>query len=146
MLASQLINTGFPAVNLFDKVSFALQLMEDYDLLHLPVLSEEKFAGVIEKDELLDAEEEGLLASLEQSLKKISVKGEEHFLVALKLIAENELTLLPVINEQSELAGIISSRSMMVHLSRFLGTEERGGIIVLETDKRHFSLVRSADW
>lgn len=115
MLASQLINTGFPAVNLFDKVSFALQLMEDYDLLHLPVLSEEKFAGVIEKDELLDAEEEGLLASLEQSLKKISVKGEEHFLVALKLIAENELTLLPVINEQSELAGIISSRSMMVN-------------------------------
>ncbi len=139
MLASQLINTGFPAVNLFDKVSFALQLMEDYDLLHLPVLSEEKFAGIIEKDELLDADEEGLLASLEQSLKKISIKGEEHFLVALKLIAENELTLLPVINEQTELAGIISSRSMMLHLSRFLGTEERGGIIVLETDKRHFS-------
>lgn len=139
MLASQLINTGFPAVNLFDKVSFALQLMEDYDLLHLPVLSEEKFAGVVEKDDLLDADEDGLLASLEQSLKKIFVKGEEHFLVAVKLIAEHELSMLPVINEQSELVGIIPAKSLFTHVSHFLGNNEKGGIIVLETDKRHFS-------
>ena len=34
MLASQLINSGFPAINLFDKVSLALQLMDEYDVLH----------------------------------------------------------------------------------------------------------------
>ncbi|MFN3665170.1 MAG: CBS domain-containing protein [Sediminibacterium sp.] len=139
MLASQLINTGFPAVNLFDKVSFALQLMEDYDLLQIPVLSEEKYAGLAEKDDLLDSDEESLVASLEQSLKKISVKGEEHFLVALKLVAENELNILPVITEQQELAGIIPLKSLMMHASKFLGNEEKGGVIVLETDKRHFS-------
>lgn len=139
MLASQLINTGFPAVNLFDKVSFALQLMEDYDLLHLPVLSEEKFAGIIEKADLLDADEDGLLASLEQSLKKLFVKGEEHFLVAVKQVAENELSMLPVINEQHELQGIIPAKSLFTHVSHFLGNNEKGGVIVLETDKRHFS-------
>lgn len=139
MLASQLIYTGFPAVNLFDKVSFALQLMEDYDVLHLPVLSEEKFSGVVEKDDLLDVDQDGLLATLEQSLKKVSVKGEEHFLVAVKLTAEHGLTILPVINEHSELVGIIPAKSLFVHVSRFIGNEEKGGIIVLETDKRHFS-------
>ncbi|MBW0179160.1 CBS domain-containing protein [Sediminibacterium sp.] len=139
MLASQLINTGFPAVNLFDKVSFALQLMEDYDLLHLPVLSEEKFAGIIEKADLLDADEDGLLASLEQSLKKLFVKGEEHFLAAVKQVAENELSMLPVINEQHELQGIIPAKSLFTHVSHFLGNNEKGGVIVLETDKRHFS-------
>lgn len=139
MLASQLINTGFPSINLFDKVSFALQLMEDYDLLHLPVLSEEKFAGIIEKDDLLDADEGTLVATLEQSLKKISVKTEEHFLVAVKQIAEHELTMLPVINEQQELQGIIPSKTLFAHVSHFLGNDEKGGVIVLETDKRHFS-------
>ena len=139
MLASQLIHSNFPAVHLFDKVSFALQLMEDYDLLHLPVLSEEKFAGIVEKDDLLDADEDALLASLEQSLKKLFVKGEEHFLVAVKLIAENELTMLPVINEQSELVGIIPSKLLFAHVSHFMGNDEKGGVIVLETDKRHFS-------
>ena len=139
MLASQLINSGFPAINLFDKVSLALQLMDEYDVLHLPVLSEEKFAGIISKDDLLDAEETNLIATVESSLQNISVKGEEYFLSALKLIAENELSLLPVVNEQAELAGVISSKDMIRTLSMFVGNEDKGGIIVLAVDKRNLS-------
>lgn len=139
MLASQLINSGFPAINLFDKVSLALQLMDEYDIQHLPVLSEEKFAGIISKDDLLDTDETRLVAAVESSLQKISVKGEEYFLSALRLIAENELTLLPVVNEQAELAGVISSKDLLRRLSSFVGNEDKGGIIVLETDKRNFS-------
>ena len=139
MLASQLINSGFPAINLFDKVSLALQLMDEYDVLHLPVLSEEKFAGIISKDDLLDAEETNLIATVESSLQNISVKGEEYFLSALKLIAENELSLLPVVNEQAEVAGVISSKDMIRTLSMFVGNEDKGGIIVLAVDKRNLS-------
>lgn len=139
MLASQLINSGFPAINLFDKISLALQLMDEYDILHLPVLSEEKFAGIISKDDLLDADETRLVAAVESSLQKVSVKGEEYFLSALRLIAENELTLLPVVNEQAELAGVISSKDLLRRLSSFVGNDDKGGIIVLETDKRNFS-------
>ncbi|NCI48414.1 CBS domain-containing protein [Sediminibacterium roseum] len=139
MLASQIINTGFPAVNLFDKVSFALRLMDEYDVLHLPVLSEEKYAGMVSKDDLLDADEGSMLASIQSSLIRISVKGEEYFLSALKLIAENELSLLPVVNEQAELAGVITSKDIVRRLSLFVGTEEPGGIIVLEIEKRNFS-------
>lgn len=139
MLASQLINSGFPAINLFDKASFALRLMDEYDVLHLPVLSEEKYAGMVSKDDLLDADENAILASIESSFIRISVKGEEYFLSALKLIAENELSLLPVVNEQSELSGVITSKDMVRRLSLFVGTEEPGGIIILEVEKRNFS-------
>lgn len=139
MLASQLINTGFPAVNVFDKVSLALQLMEDYDVLHLPVLSEEKFVGVVSKDDLLDAEELAVVASLDPLLVKVSVKSEEHFLVAVRLAAMHELSLLPVVNELQELAGVITSKELLHHLSLFVGNEDRGGVIILETDKRNFS-------
>jgi acetoin utilization protein AcuB len=139
MLASQLINSSFPAVNLFDRVSLALQLMDEYDVFHLPVLSEEKFAGIISKEDLLDADETSLLASVESSLQPVSVKGEEYFLSALKLLAENELSLLPVINEQAELTGVISSRDLIRRVSVYMGNEDRGGIIVLEIDKRNFS-------
>lgn len=139
MLASQLINSGFPAINLFDKISLALQLMDEYDVLHLPVLSEEKYAGIISKDDLLDADETRLIAAVESSLQKVSVKGEEYFLSALRLIADHELSLLPVVNEQSELTGVISARDLLRRLSVFVGNEDKGGIIVLETDKRNFS-------
>jgi len=58
---------------------------------------------------------------------------------ALKLMADNELSLLPVVNEQSELTGVISSKELLRMVSRFVGNEDKGGIIVLESDKRNFS-------
>ncbi len=139
MLSSQLINNGFPAVNLFDKVSLALGLMDEYDVMHLPVLSEEKFAGIISKNDLLDLAENGMIAGAESSLMKVSVKGEEYFLMALKRMADNELSLLPVINDQSELLGVIPASTILRSISVFLGNEDKGGVIVLESDKRNFS-------
>ena len=139
MLASQLVNTGFPAINLSDKLLFALQVMDEYDVMHLPVLSEEKFAGIISKDDLLDGNEHSLISTVESSLQPVSVKSEEHFLTALKLIADKELTLLPVVNEQFELTGVILSKDLLHALSKFIGNGDGGGIIVLETDKRNFS-------
>jgi len=70
-----LINSGFPAVNLFDRLSFALQLMDEYDVQHLPVLCEEKYAGIISKNDLLDGVENNLLATVE--IKANSVKNNQ---------------------------------------------------------------------
>jgi CBS domain-containing protein len=139
MLASQLINTGFPIINVLDKASFALQIMDEYDVMHLPVSSAEKFAGIVSKDDLLDVDENNTLASIEQDLQKISIKGEEYFLQALKLIANNELTILPVVNEQAELSGVIQAKDILKTISRFVGNEEKVAVIVLETDKQNFS-------
>lgn len=139
MLASQLINTHYPAINLFDKVSFALQLMEDFDVQHLPITNEEKFVGLVAKDDLLDADESALVASLEDQLIKKSVKTEEYFLAALKQLAENQLSLVAVVNEQQELLGVITITDLMRNISKFVGNDEPGGLIVLEVEKRNFS-------
>lgn len=139
MLASQLINTHYPAINLFDKVSFALQLMDDYDVQHLPVLSEEKYVGLASKDDLLDADDNASVSSLEDLLIKASVKSEGYFLTALKTVSQHQLSLVAVINEQQELTGVITLTNLMQNLSTFLGNDEPGGLIVIEIDKRNFS-------
>jgi CBS domain-containing protein len=139
MFASQLIKTGFPVINLFDKASLALALMEEYDVVHLPVISEEKYAGIISKDDLLDIDESTQLTALAAHLLPLCIKGEEHFLLALKMIADNELSLLPVISDQQELAGVIAVNDILSAISRFVGNESKGGVIVLETDKKNFS-------
>ncbi|MEI7628611.1 MAG: CBS domain-containing protein [Bacteroidota bacterium] len=139
MLATQLINSGFPSVHLTDSASLALQLMEDYDVQHLPVLSEEKYMGLVSKSDLLDLSEEQSISAESAYILPYSIKGEEHFLTALKLAAEKEITLVPVINDQSELLGVISITELLYRLSNFLGNNEPGGIIVLEISKRNFS-------
>ncbi len=139
MLATQLINSGFPSVHLTDSASLALQLMEDYDVQHLPVLVEDKFVGLVAKSDLLDLSEEQTIGSESTPILPYSIKGEEHFLTALKLAAEKEISLVPVINDQSELLGVISMTELLYRLSNFLGNNEPGGMIVLEISKRNFS-------
>ena len=139
MLATQLINSGFPSVHLTDSASLALQLMDDYDVQHLPVISEEKFRGLVAKADLLDLSEEQAIGGDTSLILPYSIKGDEHFLTALKLAAEKEISLVPVINDQLELLGVISITELLYRLSDFLGNNEPGGIIVLEISKRNFS-------
>ncbi|TAH07686.1 MAG: CBS domain-containing protein [Sphingobacteriia bacterium] len=137
MLVSQLLNTSFPSLNIADKVIFALQLMDDYDLLHLPLVSEDKLLGVVAKEDLLDMDEASQLSA--ELIKPFYIKQEEHFLGAIRLIANNELSLLPVVNAQMELTGVLLTKELLKTISIFVGNEDRGAVIVLETDKRNFS-------
>jgi len=139
MLASQILHTGFPSLHLTERVSLALQLMDEYDVQHLPVLSEDHYVGLIAKSDLLDVDEDQTIATIQDQFANLSIKGEEHFLVALKMAAEREFSLVPVINEQSELLGVITLANLIQQLSRFVGNEEKGGVIVLEISKRNYS-------
>ncbi len=139
MLAYQLIHTTLPSINLSDKVSFALQLMEDYDVLHLPVAGEDKFIGMVSKEELLDADENASIATIENRLVKAAIKREEFFLHALKIASHNELSVIAVVNEQQELTGTITMQDLILQLSKFVGNDEPGGVIVLEMERRNYS-------
>lgn len=139
MLALQLINTNYPTVNIIDKVSLALLVMEEHDIQYISVLKDNKFAGLISKDDLLGADENNTLESLEYQIIKGAVKGTEHFLNAARLSSELHLPIIPVVNEQNELIGLISATELLFNLSNFVGGNEPGGIIVLETERTNYS-------
>ena len=139
MLANQLITTHFPTVELFDKVSLALQLMDDFDIQHLPIIAEDKFLGLVSKDDLLDADESASLKVLEADFIRKAVKGGEHFLSALKIAATNGLSLVPVVNDAMEWIGGIPSADLLKASSSFTGAEEPGGVIVLDMERKHYS-------
>lgn len=139
MLAIKLIQSQYPSVNYIDKVSFALQLMEDNDLLHLVVLELNKFKGILSKETLLELDENILIESLEKHFIPASINEDAYFLSAIKVISQLNVSIVAVVNEQFEIAGIIPISTLMNQVSTFLGNDEPGGIIVLEFEKRNFS-------
>ena len=139
MLVAQLLQTDYPMLHLTDKVSFALQLMEDYEIQDLPVVVNEIFTGSVSKESLLDEDEENVIATLQTNFSNNCVKKEEFFLSALKGIVENDSTLIAVINESKEYLGVITSSVLLEQLSIYVGTVEPGGIIVLEVERRNYS-------
>ncbi len=139
MLASQLIVTNYPTVSATDRVSLALQLMEDYDIQHLPVLGDQKYLGLVGKADLLDTDENSVIATLEQQWIGASVLPGDHFLTVLKIAATFDISLVPVVNETRGLDGVITQNELIHTAGKFTGAEEPGGLIVLEMEKRNFS-------
>lgn len=141
MLTTELINNNIPQLKLQDSVSKALQLINDYRVTHLPVVSEERYLGLVSEDDLLDAEDDkATIQILEDSFIKIFVKENEHFLNAVSCSNRYETTVVPVINEEEELVGVITVTDLLKALGDFSGANEIGGIIVMEMERNQFAI------
>lgn len=139
MLANQLISNHYPIVDPGDKIFTALQLMEDFDILHIAVVDHNKYLGLISKDDLLDGDGSTYVKELSNRMLQKSVKPEEHFLSVLKLAAQNSLSLVPVINKEQEWVGAIPYVELLQASAKFTGAEEPGAIIVLEMERKGYS-------
>lgn len=139
MLANELISTSFPTAKPEDKIHVALQLMDNFDIVQIPVVDHEKYIGLLSKDDLLDLDETApIKAALEELIVK-SIKSTEHFLAALRLAVQNNLSTIPVVDNEQKWLGAISTEELLKALARFTGLDEPGAVIVLEMERKSYS-------
>lgn len=141
MLAQELVNNTLPQLQLSDPVSRALQLMHDYKATHLPVVSDEKYMGLISEDDLLDEEDKKIAIEFFQNdFIIVSVNANKHFLNAVSLSTYYHTNVIPVVNDANELLGTIGSQQLLDALGNFSGANETGAVIVLEMERIRFSI------
>jgi acetoin utilization protein AcuB len=141
MLTVELINQNIPRLQLQDTVSKGLQLISDYKLTHLPVISEEKFLGLVSEDDLLDMNEPKMpIELMQETFLNAAVLENEHFLNAVKCSNQFDTTVVAVVNEEREFMGSITTNELLKALGNFAGTNEIGGIIVLEMERSQFAI------
>lgn len=140
MLTRNLLSQSLPSLRLQDKIFQALQLMNDNHVTHLPIVDGEKYIGLVSEEDLLQTDNDhSTLEQLEQSFFTVSVKEEDHFLKAVQTAAENGLSVVPVVNEENELAGTVVYNDLLRHASEFMSLHEPGGLIVLEIPSNQYS-------
>lgn len=141
MLAIELNNNIIPQLQLNDSAGKALQLINDFKVSHLPVISEGKYLGLISEDDLLDADNKKLLInSFQEDFIDVSIKENEHFLQAVNISNQYQTSVVPVVNNEKEFVGSITSQHLLNTLGNFSGAQEIGGIIVLEMERSQFSI------
>ena len=141
MLTTELINTSIPRLQLNDRASKGIQLLNDYKLTHLPVVADEKYLGLISEDDLLDLEDDQIrLEAMQEMLKPASVKENEHFLSAVNVSNAFETSVVPVVSEDRELVGVITVTDLLKLLGTFSGSSEIGGLIVMEMERSQFAI------
>ncbi|MBE7173690.1 MAG: CBS domain-containing protein [Williamsia sp.] len=140
MLNKDFISASVPTLSLDDTIFQALQLMGDYHISHLPVIEDEKYVGLVSEDELINAEEDtGAIKTLQADFSKLSVNANKHFSEAVRLLNENSISVMPVIDNETNWVGAITVVDLLKGMGKLNGVDEPGGIIILELDKRDFS-------
>ncbi len=141
MLTAELINHNIPQLTLQDSIGKALQLIHDFKISHLPVVSEEKYLGLISEEDLLDAEDpKAAIEVLQDSFITASIFEKEHFLNAVNFCIKIDTNVVPIINAETELTGVITVSELLKTLGNFSGANEIGGIIVLEMERSEFTI------
>jgi len=140
VLNKDLISASLPTLSLTDTVLQALQLMTDYHVSHLPVITDEKYLGLVNEDQLLNIEDDSsLLETFQTEFSNISVNANMHMVEAVRMTNEFNLSVTPIVDIDMNWVGAITTPNLLKFVGKMYGMEDAGGIIVLELEKREFS-------
>ncbi len=138
MTASELITNDIPALQATDTVRQALDLMEEHRVNELPVVDQHKYLGLITNDDVENADERAAVSSLLHIGTPVQVNPSDFFLVPLKIMHQQKLSLLPVVREDGELLGIITQEQLLHAASNYNAANVPGGIIILQIKPTSF--------
>ncbi len=140
LLNKDLISASVPTLSLTDTVFQALQLMTDYHVSHLPIITDEKYVGLVNEDQLLNIEDDSsLLETFQGEFSNISVNANMHMVEAVRITNEFNLSVTPIVDIDMNWIGAITTPDLLRFVGKMYGMEDTGGTIVLELEKREFS-------
>jgi CBS domain-containing protein len=139
MFCGQFISHHVPSLHLHDSVAHALQQMADHKVTHLPVISEDKYIGLVSEDDLMEVNENAVLESMVPVFGRPYVRFNDHFLMATKILIAANTDVIPVLNETDELEGVILATELARQLSVFTGADQEGSLIVLEMERKAYA-------
>lgn len=142
MLVKDFITKEIPVLKSFDTGAYALALMDDNKVKHLPLLTDNTtYQGIVSERELLSC------ADLERPLSELNfissdlIRPDAHLLEALSLMARNRLSVLPVVSIDNEYIGCMTQEGLIMALSDFCQADVAGSIIILEVLPVDYSVV-----
>ena len=140
MIAAELISQLLTPLRTSDSGEEALTIMNVYHVKHLPIVNNEMLLGTISEDDILGHELTEPIGSYGLSLIKGYVNKEDHLFEVMGKMAEYKLTTIPVIDTQDIYLGAITQEELIHYYADSFSFKEPGSILVLEMNKRDYSL------
>lgn len=141
MTAKELVTDGIVPLKTSDTGRMALSWMEDLRLLHLPIVNAEIFLGLIsEMDIFANNNFDDPVGNIELSLPNAYVLANDHLFDVLRLMHEQKLSLVPVVDDDNKYLGSITMQKLLEQLAEAYSFNEPGSIIVLEMSVNDFVL------
>lgn len=141
MTAESLISNGIIPLRTSDTGEEALEMMNDFYVRHLPIVNDKQLLGLISEDDILNFDVNEPVGSYSLSLIRPYVKAKDHIYEIMRLLADHQLTLIPVVDEEGNYVGVVTQEDVLIFFAKTGSFTEPGSIVVLDIPKRNYSLV-----
>jgi len=141
MIAKQIITDAITPLKPADTGSDALMFMDEMKVSHLPVVEGNKFLGLVSETDIYNMKDPDAPLG-EQKLPQMNVFVNEyqHFFNVIGVMAANNLTLVPVVDDKVHYIGSIMINNLVKYFSLTGAISSMGSIIVLELNQNDYVL------
>jgi len=145
MVAVELISDTVPPVHTSDPIQKVVDRMIEFRIRHLPIVNDEQFLGLIAEDDLIGESDPTVpIGNLALSLVNPYVLEDQHIYDVIRMFDERQLTVVPVLDLQTNYLGLITINALTGYFARLTSTDVPGAIIVLEINNKNNSLAHMA--
>jgi len=145
MTVANIITSDIPVVYNSDSVSSVLNLMMDEHMAQLPLLENDKYAGLVTESQLLSImATEATLADQHIQWLQPAVPATVHPFDAIKVFSKFNLEILPVVDKDNVYLGALTKEAIVDYIATHEAMNEAGGIIVLEVNANDYTLAEIA--
>lgn len=143
MMASAFIDPSIVPLKISDSVAVAIDFFKEFSVRQLPVVQDNICIGILSLDEIEEELEDiPVLDFINLSYSFASTY--DHIYEVMRAISEQSVTLFPIIDENNNYLGCITLASLFKNYVNCAAFSQPGSIIVLEMDKKNYSLAEIA--
>ncbi len=140
MIAKELISNDILPLNLNDTCAQAMSMMSVYRVKDLPVVEDNNLLGMVSEDSVSTVDPDTLIADTHLNKSYIYIEMTDHIFEVLSRLAQNNITVVPVVDNEEKFLGIISQEDLIKYYANTFSFKEPGSIIVIETTKNGYIL------
>ena len=141
MIAKQLITDSVIPLKSSDSAANALVMMDEYQVIHMPIVDEQRFIGVISQADIFSFNEpDESIGHHRLPLNRAYVNESQHLFEVIRIFALHNLTLLPVLDNKNNFLGVITLPAIIREIPDITAISSQGGVIVLEVNEKDYML------
>jgi acetoin utilization protein AcuB len=145
VIARELITATLPAVLCSDTGAKALDIMESFKVMHLPLLKNNEYVGLLSEKDIYDFDiQECCVGAGTLTLMAPSVTENQHIFEIAQKMNELQVSVMPVLDLNKAYLGAITLFDLASNFSKLVSTNEPGAIIVLVMTPADYSLSQIA--
>lgn len=140
MIAKEITTTDLLPLRPDDNCAQAMTMMSIYHVSDLPVVENNELLGIISEDQVSSTDLDTKISSFRLSQSYIFVTVDEHIFEILGKMAQNNMTIMPVVNHDNKYVGMITQEDLIKFYADTFSFKEPGSIIVIQSTKSEYSL------